>query len=176
MSGIIHSSDRCQVRGLQYDDAPYLAVYVNNRKVWLNLRDAFPHPYKLADAEDFITRIKSQKPESAFAIVRDKKAIGAIGFKIGTDVERVSAEIGYWIGEQFWGQGIMTEVVHALTGYIIQMYKLTRVFAVPFDWNIASHRVLEKAGFQLEGRMRRSVIKDGKVIDQLLYAITAPEK
>lgn len=170
MSKIIYQSELCAIRPLQYEDAPSLAFYANNRNIWLNLRDAFPHPYTLADAEKFITSIKSQKPETVFAIVHAKKTIGAIGYKIGTDVERVSTEIGYWIGEPFWRQGIMTEVVGALTGYIIKKHNLSRVFAVPFDWNTASHRVLEKAGFQLEGRMRQSVIKDGKIIDQLLYA------
>jgi ribosomal-protein-alanine N-acetyltransferase len=170
VSKIIYRSRLCEIRPLQFDDAPSLAYYANNRKIWRNLRDGFPHPYTLADAEQFITRVKSQKPETAFAIIHDGKAIGAIGFKIGSDVERVGAETGYWIGEPFWGQGIMTEAVKGLTDYIIKKHNLTRIFAVPFDWNTASHRVLEKAGYQIEGRMRRSVIKEGKIIDQLLYA------
>jgi len=175
MAKFIYNSELCQLRPFQFDDAPSIAFYANNRNVWLNLRDAFPHPYTLADAEQFIARVKSQKPETALAIVHQKKTIGAIGYKIGTDVERVSAETGYWIGEPFWGQGIMTEVVQALTGYIIEKHNLSRVFAVPFEWNTASHRVLEKAGFQLECRMRRSVIKEGKIIDQLLYAYVPHE-
>ena len=89
------------------------------------------------------------------------------------DVERVSAEIGYWLGEPFWGRGIVTEALIAVTRYAIATHGLTRVFAVPFASNTASCRVLEKAGYVLEGRLRRSAIKDGQIIDQLQYAFTA---
>jgi RimJ/RimL family protein N-acetyltransferase len=89
------------------------------------------------------------------------------------DVERVSAEIGYWLAEPFWGRGIATEAVVAVTQYAIATHRITRVFALPFASNAASCRVLEKAGYALEGRLRRSAIKDGKIVDQMQYAFIA---
>jgi [ribosomal protein S5]-alanine N-acetyltransferase len=112
----------------------------------------------------------NSKPESMFAICVEDKAVGGIGFTLHSDIERISAEIGYWLGEPFWGRGIVTEALKAVTDYAIKNHGLKRVYAVPFESNNASFRVLEKAGYLLEGRMKRSAIKDGKVIDQLIYA------
>jgi RimJ/RimL family protein N-acetyltransferase len=105
-----------------------------------------------------------------FAIVVAEAAVGGIGFKLHGDVERVSAEIGYWLAEPLWGRGITTEALTAVTALAIREHGLTRVFAVPYEWNAASFRVLEKAGYACEARLRRSAIKDGRVIDQRLYA------
>ena len=105
----------------------------------------------------------------------DGQAVGGIGFNLHTDVERVSAEIGYWLGEAFWNRGITSEALLAVTRYAVKEHKLTRIYAVPYEWNPASFRVLEKAGYVFEGQMRRSAIKDGKIIDQLLYAYVVPE-
>lgn len=160
----------CEVRLFRESDAESLTRYANNRKVWINLRDLFPHPYHIDDANRFIKSAISEDPKTRFAIAVEDKAVGAIGFGLHGDVERVSAEIGYWLGEPFWGKGIMTEVVKAVTQYAIEKHQLTRVYALPYEWNHASFRVLEKAGYIIEGRMRRSAIKDGKIIDQLLYA------
>lgn len=157
------------------DDAESLARYANNRKIWRNLRDAFPHPYSLEDAHNFISMVQAQDPITYFCIEVDGEAAGSIGFTLHSDVERVSAEIGYWLGEPFWNQGIMSEVLKCVTEYAIREHNLTRVYAVPFEWNPASDRVLEKAGYQLEGRMRRSAIKDGEIVDQLLYACVVEE-
>jgi len=87
----------------------------------------------------------------------------------------VSAEIGYWLGESYWGRGIASEALSAVTAYAIEEHHLTRVFAVPFAWNTASCRVLEKAGYVLEARLRRSAVKDGKLTDQFQYAFIVPE-
>jgi len=152
-----------------------ITYHADNRKIWINLRDGFPHPYTFKDGEAFIKMALARKPESFFAIEVNGNAVGSIGFNLHTDVERVSAEIGYWLGEEFWGQGITTEVLIAVTKYAIKRHKLTRVYALPFEWNPASCRVLEKTGYVLECRMRRSAIKDGKIIDQLLYAYVVPE-
>jgi [ribosomal protein S5]-alanine N-acetyltransferase len=160
----------CTVRSYRMNDAVSLALHANNRKIWLNLRDGFPHPYAVEDANVFISRALEMQPEVNFAICVDDIAVGGIGFVLHTDIERISAEIGYWLGEPFWGRGIVTEALTALTAYAIQTHNLRRVFAVPFAHNKGSARVLEKAGFQLEGCMRNSAIKDGKVLDQLLYA------
>lgn len=147
-----------------------LALHANNRKVWLNLRDRFPHPYSEHDARNFIRAAHRMNPETFFAIGVDGFAVGGIGFVLQSDVERVSAEVGYWLGEPFWGRGIATDALRALTRYAIEQHRLTRVFAVPFADNTASCRVLEKAGYTLEGRLRRSAIKDGHIVDQLQYA------
>jgi RimJ/RimL family protein N-acetyltransferase len=164
----------CEVRSLEAGDASSLARHANNRKIWLNLRDAFPHPYTVRDARAFIRTAHKDVPERIFAIVVEGKAVGAIGFTIHRDVERVSAEIGYWLGEPFWGKGITTRALKAVTEYAIRTHRLTRIYAVPYEWNPASFRVLEKSGYQLEGRLRRSAVKDGKIIDQLLYAYVVP--
>ncbi|MBI4503210.1 MAG: GNAT family N-acetyltransferase [Gemmatimonadetes bacterium] len=158
------------VRSYRTDDIDSLATHANNRKIWLGLRDAFPYPYGKEDARAFIERSLAMRPETFFAIALDSHAVGGIGFRLHQDVERVSAELGYWLGEPFWGRGITTEAVRAVTSYAIDQHQLTRVYAVPYEWNLGSCRVLEKAGYQLEGRMRRSAIKDGRVVDQFLYA------
>jgi len=163
---------RCQVRSYLGSDAASLARHADNRKIWLNLRDAFPHPYSIRDARAFIRAARRDRPERFFAIAVEGAAVGGIGFTLQRDVERVSAEIGYWLGEEFWGRGITTEALQALTGYAMRTHELTRLYAVPYEWNPASFRVLEKAGYVLEGRMRRSAMKDGKILDQLLYAYT----
>ena len=163
---------KCRVRSWRESDAESLASHANNRRVWINLRDRFPHPYTIADARSFIAEALAAAPETMFAIEVETAAVGGIGFTLHDDVERVSAEIGYWLGEAFWGRGIMAEALAAVTAHAIRTHHLTRLFAVPYEWNVASFRVLEKAGYSLEGRMRRSAIKDGHVIDQLLYAHT----
>jgi RimJ/RimL family protein N-acetyltransferase len=166
---------RSVIRSWQEDDADSLAAHANNRKIWRNLRDAFPHPYSVADARAFIQAARSQIPESRFAIEVDGRAVGGIGFTLGADVERVSAEVGYWLGEAYWGRGITTEALQAVTRYAVQAHRLTRIYAVPYEWNQASFRVLEKAGYVREARLRRSAIKDGQVIDQVLFAYVVPE-
>ena len=160
----------CEVRSWRTADVQSLVRYASNRKIWLNLRDAFPHPYTNRDARDYIRLARQRTPESSFAIAVQDEAVGSIGFVLHPDVERVSAEIGYWIAESFWGRGITTEALIAITRYAIDAHRLTRIYAVPFAWNAASCRVLEKAGYVLEARLRRSAIKNGEITDQLQYA------
>lgn len=165
----------CAVRSWRTSDAESLLRYANNRNIWLNLRDAFPHPYTKHDARAYIRSVRDRSPETTFAIAVDDEAVGSIGFVLRTDVERVSAEIGYWLAEPFWGRGITSEALVALTRYAIDTHRLTRIYALPFAWNLASCRVLEKAGYVLEARLRRSAIKDGQITDQMQYAYIAPE-
>jgi RimJ/RimL family protein N-acetyltransferase len=163
----------CEVRSFEAGDAPSLARQANNRAIWRNLRDLFPHPYAEADAVAFIARTQSQHPEHDFAIAVDGAAVGAVGLKLHEDVERVSGELGYWLGEEFWGRGITTEAVRAVTRYGLEALGLTRIYALPFEWNTASCRVLEKAGYFLEARLRRAALKEGRIIDQFQYAFLA---
>jgi ribosomal-protein-alanine N-acetyltransferase len=143
--------------------------HANNRKVWIQLRDRFPYPYTDAHGREFLTHVTHQRPATVWAIEIDGQAVGGIGVVPLTDVERVSAEIGYWLGEQYWGRGVMTEAVRAVTAEAFRLLDLRRIFALPFADNRGSVRVLEKAGYVLEGRLRRSAIKDGVVRDQLLF-------
>jgi len=164
------------LRPWQRADAPSLAHHANDRRIWLNLRDRFPHPYTPADADAFITMATAMSPVTFFAIVIDGHAVGGIGYTLHDDVERVSAEIGYWLGAAFWNRGIVTAALTALTRFAFDRHaELGRIYAVPYAWSTASMRVLEKAGYRLEGRMRQSAIKDGRVTDQLLYAILRDE-
>jgi len=164
---------RSIVRSWRPADADSLAAHANNRRIWINLRDAFPHPYTIHDAREFIRAIRSRSPETTFAITVGDEAVGSIGFVLHRDVERVSAEIGYWLAEPFWGRGITAEALAAVTTLAIQQHGLTRIYAVPFAWNAASCRVLEKAGYVLEARLRNSAVKDGKLTDQMQYAFIA---
>jgi len=160
----------CELRPFVPEDAPSLAHHANDLAVWRNLRDLFPHPYALEHAVGFLGYVTTCPPGQHLAIVVDGQAAGTIGLKLGTDVERISAELGYWLGAPFWGRGIMTEAVRAFTEDSFDRFSLRRIFALPFAYNSASCRVLEKAGFRLEGTMRQAAIKEGQITDQLLYA------
>ncbi len=162
----------CRLRPPRPGDAASLARHANDREIWLNLRDRFPHPYALADAEAYIARVREAAPDpaTAFAIEVDGEVAGGITLMPGHDIERVSAELGYWLGRAHWGRGIVTDAVRAMTGHAFATLGLRRVFAVPFAHNVASQRVLEKAGYVREGTMRRCAIKDGVLLDQQLYA------
>lgn len=149
--------------------------HANNRKVWLNMRDAFPHPYTAASAQAFLEIVAAQNPVTFFAIATPEEAMGGIGVTLSQDVHRLTAEVGYWLGEPYWGKGIMTETVVEFTGYSFDRFGLFRIYAEPYADNAASCRVLEKAGYTLEGRLRASVIKDGRILDQFLYARVRPE-
>ncbi|WP_224370543.1 GNAT family N-acetyltransferase [Hyalangium versicolor] len=152
-------------------DIDALARHANDRRIWLNLRDRFPHPYTRADAEGWIRFCEGMSgPPTIFAIDVGGEAVGSIGLELHGDVHRTTAEIGYWLGASHWGRGLATMAVGALTRYAFEELGLERVHAFLFEWNPASRRVLEKAGYTFEGRMRRYVIKDGRVGDVLLYA------
>jgi len=160
----------CTLRRWKVGDEPSLVRHANNRNVWINLLDGFPHPYTLADAEHWIQHVSRESPIRNFAIEVDGEAVGAIGLHPKRDVYRKSAGIGYWLGESYWGRGIITEAVKALTGYAFSHFDLHRLYAGVFEWNHASMRVLEKAGYTFEARLRKGVTKDGKTIDELIYA------
>ena len=165
---------RCTVRPWASADADSLHRHANNRQVSLHLRDRFPFPYELQHAQTFLNWISQQPSPTVWAIEVDGEASGGIGIEPRTDVERVSAEIGYWLGESCWNRGIATEALQAVTREAFARFDITRLYAVPFADHAASARVLEKAGYVVEGRLRQSAIKDGKIRDQLLYAAYKP--
>jgi [ribosomal protein S5]-alanine N-acetyltransferase len=163
---------RCTLRDWRLDDVESLAKHANNRRVSINLRDRFPYPYRIEDARNFIERAINDRQEKSHCIEIDGFAVGGIGITIGEDVYRLSAEMGYWLAEEFWGQGIMSEVVPAFVNYCFEKFSLKRIYATTYSNNVASARVLEKAGFLREGLLRKNVIKDGQILDSLLYAKT----
>ena len=162
--------DYC-IRSWQEGDFQALQSYADNRKVWLNLRNIFPHPYTEQDARTWIRFSLSEEPQRSFAIASRDEAIGGIGLVFRQDIHSHSAELGYWLGEPFWGKGIMSKVVACFTEYAFQKYPVLRIYAEPFAGNLASRRVLEKAGYSLEGIMKMNAKKDGRVLDQALYAL-----
>ena len=154
-------------------DALSLARHANDRRVWIQLRDIMPHPYHEEDAAEFIERVQGQNQPTAFALTVEGQAVGVIGLTMQTDINRLSAEIGYWLGVSHWGKGIATAAVRSLTAWSIDQLGFVRLFATPLVRNMASCRVLEKAGYVREGTMRKSAMKDGQVLDQELYAYVA---
>lgn len=158
------------IRDWMAGDAPAIARYANNRRVAMWLRNRFPHPYATSDAEAFLAAVARQSLRTAFAIAADHEAIGGIGLEFGTDVYCLSAELGYWLGEPYWGRGIMSEAVRQFTAWAFENLEIHRIHATVFAGNAASARVLQKAGFAREGCLRASVFKDGRILDQWLYA------
>ena len=150
-------------------DCTSLARYANNINIWRNVRDRFPHPYTEEDGRFFIGNIVPQSPGYEFAIVIDGEAAGGIGLVRQSDVERLSAEIGYWIGEPHWNRGIAGDAVGSICEDAFRETELIRLFASVFEYNAPSMRVLEKNGFRKVGVQRRAAIKEGRIIDLHLY-------
>ena len=159
------------IRSWSPSDSPSLALHANDRAIWRNLKDRFPNPYTLANAEWFIEHCRTEQPESAFAIVVDDEAVGAIGFEHRGDIWRRSVELGYWLAQPYWGRGITTQAVRAMTDWAFDTWAINRIWAGVFAWNPASARVLEKAGYSYEGRLHLSAVKDGELVDELIYAV-----
>jgi RimJ/RimL family protein N-acetyltransferase len=161
-----------KLREWQLSDATSLAENINNAHVWDNLRDALPKPYSEANGKEFIEMVLSQpKPATSLAIEVDGKAIGSIGITPRTDVERITAEIGYFVGENYWNKGITTEAIKQMVAYAFANFPdLRKIYATPFDFNTASHKVLEKAGFEREAILKQAAIKNGKIVDMYYYS------
>jgi ribosomal-protein-alanine N-acetyltransferase len=169
LTGVQLPLQTCTVREWAFSDLHSLVRHANNRDIWIQLRDRFPYPYLEDHGRKFLEHITAQSPPMVWAIEVDGEAAGGIGLEPKTDVERVSAEIGYWLGQTYWGRGIVTEAVTAVTAAAFAHFDLLRIFALPFADNPGSIRVLEKAGYALEGRLPQSTIKDGRVRDQLMF-------
>ncbi|SEM99014.1 Protein N-acetyltransferase, RimJ/RimL family [Mucilaginibacter gossypiicola] len=159
------------LRAWQQGDEVSLQHHADNAKVAAFLRDRFPHPYTLDDALFWINTVKEQQPLTSFAIIVNGEACGGIGIEPFNDESRITAEIGYWLSEQHWGKGIMTEALKLVTTYAFEHFALIRIEADVYDKNTASMRVLEKAGYMKEAVLRRSIIKNGEVMDKHMYAI-----
>lgn len=151
-------------------DEESLVENANNKKIWLNLAHTFPHPYKMQDAKKWIKFTnKRLNKKTIFAIIINESAAGCIAFELGKGVYSRSATIGYWLGEKYWGKGIVTEALKLVTDYAFKNFDITRIEAKVFEWNPASARVLEKAGYSREAILKKKVFKDNKLIDEAVY-------
>lgn len=161
------------IRKWKIDDAEQLKNALNNEKILNNLRDGIPYPYTIEDAKEFITQTLNAPVNSQYswAITADNKVIGSIGIFRKDNIHCYTAEMGYYIAEEYWGKGIMTKAVKEACDYIFEKTDIIRIFAEPFAHNIASCKVLEKAGFKLEGILRNNAIKNNKILDMKMYSI-----
>lgn len=167
----------CNIRKWELSDAADLAAVISNKKVQDNLRDGLPYPYTQEDGKEYISAMLSAKEDEtfAFAIVADGKVIGSIGCFRQGNIHRRTAELGYYIAEEYWGRGIMTEAVMQICQYVFGRSDILRIYAEPFAHNAASCRVLEKAGFQYEGTLRSNAVKNGEVVDMRMYSLLKTE-
>jgi [ribosomal protein S5]-alanine N-acetyltransferase len=162
---------KIDLRALKESDRKQIASLINNKKIWDNLRDYIPYPYSISDADHFIDLTIKQSPAITFGILKDDTELcGVIGLVPQKDIYRIAAELGYWIGEKYWGKGIATEAVGIITQYGFDKLNLERIYAGVFDFNKPSKRVLEKNGFKQEGIFRRAVIKNDIIHDEYLFA------
>ena len=162
-----------ELRAWKPEDVDSVARYANNPKIAANLRDAFPYPYTHEDAETYVGSCVNEDSTCQLtrAIVVNGEVVGSIGVFLGTDVYRKSAELGYWLAEPFWKNGIMSAAVRQICEDTFARFDIVRIHAEPFAFNKGSRRVLEKAGFALEGTLRKSVYKNGAMQDSCLYAL-----
>lgn len=161
-----------QIRKWELADAKDLAKALSIKKILDNLRDGLPFPYTEQDGKEFISAMLAadENDTFAFAITADGKVIGSIGAFRQSNIHRQTAELGYYIAEDYWGRGIMTEAVRQLCYYVFSHTDILRIYAEPFAHNVGSCRVLEKAGFQYEGTLRSNAVKNGRVLDMKMYA------
>lgn len=160
-----------KLRSLTEADHPALVKLANNRKIWKNLRDMFPHPYTDDNGHAFIKIVAQDKKNLRSAIEVDGKFVGMIGVFPQDDVNKYTAEMGYWLGEPYWGKGIMSEAIRLKCKQVFESTEMNRIFAAVFSYNVASAKVLEKNGFEFEGIAKEAVFKDGAFCDEHRYAL-----
>lgn len=161
-----------ELRPWQWSDSKKLTNLINNRKIWDNVRDHLPYPYTYKDADLFLQHNVDQVLHTNFAVLRNGEIAGGIGYIPKEDVYKFTAEIGYWIGEPYWGQGIATDAIGLLIRKIREQSPLiVRVYAEVFDYNKASMRALEKNGFYLETIRRKGVVKNGVIRDDFIFVL-----
>jgi RimJ/RimL family protein N-acetyltransferase len=159
------------LRPWQQEDVANLVMAANNPNIAAFMTNQFPHPYKEADALQFIEMASKRKPCSIFAIIVKGKAVGGIGLHPTISLYCKNMELGYWLAEPYWGKGIITEAVQQMVSYGFNNVDINRIFARPFGNNIASQKVLKKAGFTLEAFMEKAFFKNGEYIDEMIFAI-----
>jgi RimJ/RimL family protein N-acetyltransferase len=157
------------LREWKKSDAEGLAKIANNKKIWDNVRDRLPYPYTKKDAKEWLALVKSQKTVTTFCVEVDGEMVGSIGFTLREDVYRKNAEIGYFVGQEFWGKGIATEAIRQIVEYIQKNFDVIRIYAEVFEYNKASMRALEKNGFYLESIRKKGAIKNDMIIDDYVW-------
>lgn len=164
----------CTIRPWRMSDAMDLAAALSDPAILNNLRDGLPYPYTEKDAEDYITAMLCADKSAvfAYAICLEDRAVGSIGAFRQSNIHFRTAELGYYLAREYWGRGIVTEAVRQLCERVFAQTDILRIYAEPFSDNVGSRRVLEKAGFQLEGILCRNACKNGRVLDMALYALT----
>lgn len=160
-----------KLRQWNINDLDSLVKYANNPNIAKNLTNGFPHPYTEENGKKFIEMATSNSPTTIFAIEVNGEACGGIGLHLQSDIQQKNAELGYWLAESFWGNGIITKAIKEITDYGFKTFNINRIYARPFGTNIASQKVLEKCGFVLEGRFEKTLFKNGEYLDELIYAI-----
>ena len=146
-----------------------LVRLANNEKLSARLRDSFPFPYGKKDGEDWIRVNTGTNPQTQFAIFANDQFAGGAGIILNTDIHKKSAEIGYWLGEPFWGKGIGTLAIGILVKYIFAHLDIVRIYAEVFSNNPASMRALEKNGFVLEAVLKKAIFKNSQLMDGYLW-------
>lgn len=162
------------IRNWKHEDLNSLILYANNIKVWNNLRNYFPHPYTEEDGKAWLDKVVDALPAVNMAIDVDGEAVGGIGLILNSDVYVKSAEISFWLGEMYWGKGVVTEAVRQMTEYAFYYFDLMRLYAEVFENNKASMRVLEKNGYYLEGVRRKAVFKNEVLMDDYIWVKLRP--
>lgn len=160
-----------KLRPWNIEDAESLVENANNFEIARFMSDAFPYPYTIENANNFIAFAIKDEPIHIFAIEIDGKAVGGIGIHPQADIMKKNAELGYWLGEKYWGKGIISRAIQEIIPFALKTYDITRIYARPFGNNVASQKVLEKAGFKLEARIKENIFKNGEYLDELVYAI-----
>ena len=150
-------------------DLADLVRYANNNNIAKWLTNGFPHPYTQDDAKAFLSSIADDNPTKVFAIEVNREAVGSIGIFPQSDVHEKNAEMGYWLAEAYWGQGIMVKAIQEIVAYGFRTFDIIRIFARPFSGNLNSRKVLQKAGFELEARLKKAIFKNGELMDELIY-------
>ncbi len=162
---------KTELRHLHIHDLPRFVELANNQKISANMTDEFPHPFTLEKGKAFFTRVTAQDPPHVLGVTCDGQLSGAIGVHPQSGVYRKNAELGYWLGEPFWGRGVMTRAVKLMIDYAFENFDIQRIYARPYGPNIASQRVLEKAGFLLEAKLHKTILKKDEYLDEFIYAI-----
>lgn len=165
--------NKCLVRPYHHSDAEAISEAANNPDIVKYMTNAFPHPYTLESADAWFRLCWAENPPRNFAICDlSNKPIGGIGLKPGSDVEIRSTEIGYWVGVPSWGKGIMSDAVKGFTDWVFREREdIQRIWAGVFEGNVASERVLQRAGYTFEGTMRKMIWKNQKLCDKNVWAI-----
>jgi len=162
------------LRPWKIEDLDSLVKFANNPEVARNMTNRFPHPYNEENGRMFIESATNDFPFNIFAIDINGEASGGIGLHLQSDIQCKNAELGYWLAEPYWGKGIITKAIAQMVDYGFKTWEISRIFARPFGTNIGSQKVLEKAGFKLEGRFEKTLFKNGEYLDELIYAVRRP--